>query len=890
MATPTEQIQQLYLAYYNRPGDVAGVNFWVNALNSGTSLATISKEFAKAPEYTATYGGKTPDAVVATIYQNLFNRLPDSTGLNYWSDLLSRKVLTIDNIVESVAASAQQDPAKGPDTIAIQSKVAAAVAFTDYLNTDVAARVAYSTGSANGIATQYLAGVTNDATLTAAKAGLAATGSAIIDGGAGVGTTTALTIAVDTPAGTAANDTFNALSINPTTGVAATTLGAFDVIDGGAGKDTLNIYADGTVNLTQQGTVKNVETINIYNEGTTAATQFGEAAGVNAAGFVGATAVWQNGQANKIVGVGATTTAGFRTISDAALDVTASTAGVTIALADVAGDAAANVSTLAVGGSKLTSVTVSGALADNAAYAGSDAASLALTATVAEDATTFTLNSAVTTTLVVTDTASTKKVATVNASASSGDITFVGDTDVATITTGSGDDAVEIATELTATVKAASLTTGAGDDSITVSITALAAGTAAVNAGAGDDEIDLTIATDVTYNVTGGEGDDVIAVTGTVKTTDVIDGGAGTDTIAIDGKATYVADDYIVYTKVLKNFESLNFTTTAVGTAFTSGANLDASKLTQYKEFVFDQGGFVSAVAADQSLVTAAALSARASGYVPSTTAASSTTYAGTLDVTAVSNATVTVGANDVKLNVVGHTGAGAADTAATLTGDAKTATVTLTHGVDTSDDSFTIATLNLTTVDTASTASPTGLEALTTLTLTGNGVANVTNANGTKLATVDASALASVDAAGDATTGLVYTSANTGVETIKLGAGVDEITLTASTYGAVDTVTGLHLVLDAAGTALDVGVSDQLTVGAAGAFLKFTTTQTDFDLALKDAAASSVGNNLVFKFGSDTYVFVDAGTAGSIDAADTVVKLTGTVDLDTLIIALATV
>ena len=80
---------------------------------------------------------------------------------------------------------------------------------------------------------------------------------------------------------------------------------------------------------------------------------------------------------------------------------------------------------------------------------------------------------------------------------------------------------------------------------------------------------------------------------------------------------------------------------------------------------------------------------------------------------------------------------------------------------------------------------------------------------------------------------------------------------------------------------------SDHLSVGVTG-FEKFTTTQTDLDLALKDAAASAK-DSLVFQLGGDTYVYHDAGTVGQIDAADTVVKLTGTVDLDALVLSLNT-
>jgi hypothetical protein len=104
-----------------------------------------------------------------------------------------------------------------------------------------------------------------------------------------------------------------------------------------------------------------------------------------------------------------------------------------------------------------------------------------------------------------------------------------------------------------------------------------------------------------------------------------------------------------------------------------------------------------------------------------------------------------------------------------------------------------------------------------------------------------------------------------------------------------MDTVTGLTLVAKADGSALAAG-SDLFHVGAAASFVKFSTTQTDLDLALMDAAAYAAAHNapnLVFTFGGDTYVFQDVGTLGHIDYADVLVKLTGTVNLDALVLAL---
>ncbi len=64
--------------------------------------------------------------------------------------------------------------------------------------------------------------------------------------------------------GTAADDTFNARATNATTGAAATTVNDGDTLDGGAGKDTLNITstADNNRSLTGLAT-SNIETVNI---------------------------------------------------------------------------------------------------------------------------------------------------------------------------------------------------------------------------------------------------------------------------------------------------------------------------------------------------------------------------------------------------------------------------------------------------------------------------------------------------------------------------------------------------------------------------------------------------------------------------------------------------
>jgi len=931
----TAVVQQLYISYFGRPADYFGLQNFSEQLDAlgapktfaalqaavgadvaGTSaLSQLVNSFNNSAESVALYGNDNSQIgvskFVAAIYQNVLGREADATGFNFWVDAIASGTLSKANAAAAITAAASTNTsAQGLlDAQTVANKLSVATTFTAALDTPTEFN-AYAGDAAAATGRSLLQGVNNTTVVTDYQAAIDDAINTIVNVSV-PGDTKSLTAGVDTLVGTAGDDVFNATPVNAT-GTTANTLTTFDSIDGGAGKDTLNIYTDGTSNILQAGTVKNVETINIFNA--EAGTVYGGAA-VDASKFVGATAVWQIGRETAITNVGASTTAGFRAIAQADVAVTASAATVGIALDNVTGADATNASTVTVDGTKLTSVTLSGALVENETYAagtGTDEASVALNATIAKDAQTFTLNSSLNTTLTVDNAAtSTKDVTTIAAAASTGNITFVGGAAVSSITTGTGDDTVTLATALTATTKAATVNTGDGDDTITVTATgaADAGSTVTVNAGAGDDEITVALNDNVKYNISGGAGDDLITLTGTIKTGDIIDGGEGKDTIGVAGKTTgYVANDYLAYTKVLKNFEAIKFTTATTG--------FDASQVAGFKEFTFDSTGTITKVAADQIVTTAGALDITAAGYTAAggTGNASSTVYStdtatGALTVNVVESAIVTAKGASIALTVTADsneaaTTDGAANVLATLRGDVKTATVNLVNGVD-ADDGAAVASVNVTTAATAAGTGPyTQLGGLTSLTLTGNGSATVVNVANTKLATVDASALASVDAAGDAAAGLTYTSTNAAAETIKLGAGVDVITLNASVYGGVgaahawDTVTGLNLVIEGTGAAATYAEgSDELVIGANGwAAAKFTTTETDLDLVLA-AAAQNLGartdnvDALVFTVAGNTYVFADtgtgAGTAGALDAGDTVVQLTGAVDQDDLIVAL---
>jgi hypothetical protein len=193
----TTELQKLYVAYFNRPADPAGLAFWngVVAANGGNT-AVVSADFAKQPEYTAAYAGMNSTQIITQVYQNLFSHGPDAAGRDYWVNALDKKIFTIDQIVAEVANGALTT-----DKTAFSNKVSAAVAFTNAVDTD-AEKKAYTGDAANAAAKTFIAGITTDATLAAAltPANLDASVAAVVKAG------TAFTIAGGLADLDAAND------------------------------------------------------------------------------------------------------------------------------------------------------------------------------------------------------------------------------------------------------------------------------------------------------------------------------------------------------------------------------------------------------------------------------------------------------------------------------------------------------------------------------------------------------------------------------------------------------------------------------------------------------------------------------------------------------------
>jgi uncharacterized delta-60 repeat protein len=165
--TPIFDIEKLYVAYFGRPGDPLGLDFWIHQIetqpSSAVVYADISKAFAGSAEYQATYGGMSAYQTVAKIYNNLLNREPDLVGQAYWGDKMIHGDLTVDSVVEAVVNSALNGP-NVFDKAAVHSKIDASVAFTEAIDT-LAEVEAYAGSAACLVTSNWLAAIESPVTM-----------------------------------------------------------------------------------------------------------------------------------------------------------------------------------------------------------------------------------------------------------------------------------------------------------------------------------------------------------------------------------------------------------------------------------------------------------------------------------------------------------------------------------------------------------------------------------------------------------------------------------------------------------------------------------------------------------------------------------------------------
>jgi nitrogen fixation protein FixH len=83
-------IVRLFNAYFGRLPDKSGLDYWTGKYRNGTGLNTISANFAGSSEFKNKYGSLKNRDFVLLIYKNVLQRNPDASGVNYWTGKLDK--------------------------------------------------------------------------------------------------------------------------------------------------------------------------------------------------------------------------------------------------------------------------------------------------------------------------------------------------------------------------------------------------------------------------------------------------------------------------------------------------------------------------------------------------------------------------------------------------------------------------------------------------------------------------------------------------------------------------------------------------------------------------------------------------------------------------------
>lgn len=100
-------VVRLYLAYFGRIPDHAGIRFWWDQMDGGMGIRTVSHRFTGSPEFRSTYGGLSDPEFVRMVYRNVLHREAEPAGVTYWVDQIRSRHQSRGGVMAMFSESAE---------------------------------------------------------------------------------------------------------------------------------------------------------------------------------------------------------------------------------------------------------------------------------------------------------------------------------------------------------------------------------------------------------------------------------------------------------------------------------------------------------------------------------------------------------------------------------------------------------------------------------------------------------------------------------------------------------------------------------------------------------------------------------------------------------------
>ncbi|WP_166664644.1 DUF4214 domain-containing protein [Candidatus Thiosymbion oneisti] len=103
-------IIEIYIAYYGRPPDVGGLDYWAKRLEAeGNSLVSIIDAFGTSEEFEKRFGGMDNEQLVTNLYFQMFGRDPEPKGLAYYVSKLQSGTSSLPRISLDILYGARNE-------------------------------------------------------------------------------------------------------------------------------------------------------------------------------------------------------------------------------------------------------------------------------------------------------------------------------------------------------------------------------------------------------------------------------------------------------------------------------------------------------------------------------------------------------------------------------------------------------------------------------------------------------------------------------------------------------------------------------------------------------------------------------------------------------------
>ena len=136
-------LQRLYIAYFGRPGDPQGINYWLSESRKGITIKDISDELSKQNEYTKNIvDDQSWEYQINKLYLNLFGRVADFESLHYWLLMIKEKNYKISDIAYNILyefndSTSAESEYLAKDIKVLGNKIFASELFTEQISKNI---------------------------------------------------------------------------------------------------------------------------------------------------------------------------------------------------------------------------------------------------------------------------------------------------------------------------------------------------------------------------------------------------------------------------------------------------------------------------------------------------------------------------------------------------------------------------------------------------------------------------------------------------------------------------------------------------------------------------------------------------------------------------------